>query len=108
MSEVGQATTDLVLTLGPDDRVVRIFTGTPGELNCPELAAAVRCALVAELLGDSITWFSLVPMVDDFRFELPAIVDLDGGLAHLTNGWALPYARVIDRSRCAQPWCIVQ
>ena len=103
ISETGQATTDLILTLGPDDRVVRIFTGTPGELNCPELAAAVRCTLVAELLGDSITWFSLVPMVDDSRFDLPAITDLDGGLAHLTNGWAFPYARVIDRSRCRNP-----
>ena len=108
ISETGQATTDLILTLGPDDRVVRIFTGTPGELNCPELAAAVRCTLVAELLGDSITWFSLVPMVDDSRFDLPAITDLDGGLAHLTNGWAFP-VRTCDRPQpVPQSGCVVQ
>jgi hypothetical protein len=39
-------------------------------------------------------------MSANFRFELPAITALDGGLAQLTNGWALPYADIIDRSAC--------
>ena len=36
----------------------------------------------------------------NFRFELPAIESLDGGYAHLVNGWEVRYADVIDRSRC--------
>lgn len=103
ISESGQATTDVVLTLPPDNRSLRIFAGTPGEVTCAELTLPGRCALLAELLGDTVTWFALLPMAPSFRFELPAIVELDGGLAHLTNGWAVPYAPIIDRSRCGHP-----
>ncbi len=102
LTGTGQATRDLVMTLAPDERSVRIFAGTPGEHECPELGTVGRCALLAELLGDTITWFAFVPMTESFRFELPAIVALDGGLAELTNGWRVPYARVIDRTRCAR------
>ena len=100
LSPTGQATTDLVLTLPPDDRQVRIFAGTPGEVTCPDLTAFGQCAVLAELLGDTVTWFAIVPMAPSFRFELPPIEELDGGLAHLANGWAVPYAPIIDRSRC--------
>ncbi len=47
-------------------------------------------------------WFALVPLSGEFRFRLPAIDDLEGGYAHLVNGWELPYARSIDRSACDQ------
>lgn len=95
----------LTLTLPPtvdggDPRTVRIFAGTPGAVTCTELAALARCAVLAEVLGDTVSWFALVPMGAAFRFELPAIVELDGGLAQLVNGWAVPYAPVIDRSEC--------
>jgi hypothetical protein len=100
ITETGQASTDLVLTLPPDDRTVRIFAGTPGEVSCPDLSAFGQCAVLAELLGDTVTWFAIVPMAPSFRVELPPIVELDGGLAHHANGWAVPYAPVIDRSRC--------
>ena len=100
MTNTGQASTDLVLTLPPDERKVRIFAGTPGEISCPDLTAFGQCAVLAELLGDTVTWFAIVPMAPSFRFELPPIVELDGGLAHLANGWAVPYAPVIDRTRC--------
>lgn len=103
INDTGQATVDAVLTLAPDERTVRIFAGTPGEISCTELGSIGGCALLAELLGDTVTWFALVPMTESFRFQLPPIEDLDGGLAHLTNGWAVPYAPVIDRSRCANP-----
>lgn len=100
ITDTGQASSDLVLRLAPDEREVRIFQGTPGELSCPDLSAFGQCALLAELLGDTISWFAIVPMAPGFRFELPPIRELDGGLAHLVNGWAVPYAPVIDRSRC--------
>lgn len=103
ISETGQATTDLILTLLPDNRTLRVFAGTPGESTCDRLGEVGQCAVLAELLGDTVTWFAFVPMSAGFRFELPAIVELDGGLARLTNGWQVPYAPVIDRSRCGNP-----
>ena len=42
-------------------------------------------------------------MSSNFQIELPAIDSLVGDSAHLVNGWQLPYAPVIDRSRCDSP-----
>ena len=95
----GRAEGELTLQL-PSGNPLRIFPGTPGQVTCPDLSAFGQCALLAELLGDSISWFALVPMGASFRFQLPPIVELDGGLARLANGWEVPYAPVIDRSRC--------
>ncbi len=100
MSPDGRAEQDLVLTLPSSPAPLRIFAGTPGQVTCPDLAAFGQCALLGELLGDSISWFALVPMGQSFRIELPAIEELDSGLARLVNGWQIPYAPVIDRSRC--------
>ena len=79
-----------------------MFAGTPGEITCPDLDKP--CVLLAETLGDTITWFALVPLVPNFQFELPAIESLDGGYANLVNGWQVPYAPVIDRSRCEEKY----
>ena len=67
---------------------VTVFPGTPGEVTCADLDKP--CALLAETLGDTIMWFALVPMGPNFQFELPAIESLDGGYAHLVNGWQVP------------------
>lgn len=85
---------------GGEPRFIRIFAGTPGQVTCTALDEIGQCALLAEMLGDTVSWFALVPTEPSFRFELPAIVELDGGLAKLTNGWAVPYAPVIDRTPC--------
>jgi hypothetical protein len=81
---------------------VTVFPGTPGEITCQDLAAP--CALLAQTLGDTIVWFALVPMGPNFRFDLPAIEELDGGYANLVNGWQLPYAPIIDRTRCEEKY----
>ncbi len=94
----GKAAGELALALVPDDRTAKVFAGTPGEITCPDIQKP--CAFLAETLGDTITWFALVPMAANFQFELPAIESLDGGYAKLVNGWQVPYASVIDRSRC--------
>jgi hypothetical protein len=86
-----------------DDRSVTIFPGTPGTSSCNALDKVGACALLAETLGDTIVSFALVPMGARFQIELPAIEELSGGLAQLVNGWQLPYAPVIDRSRCDSP-----
>ena len=84
--------TMVLVPIGLDAIEVPIHPGTPGVVTCPDLAKP--CALLAETLGDTIVWFALVPLGPNFRFELPAIESLDGGYAHLVNGWEVRYADV--------------
>lgn len=94
----GVATGDTELVIDGERRL-RIVAGTPGVNHCPDLGEAGACAVVADLLGEGVVWFALVPMGVDRTVALPAIDVLDGGLATLVNGWLLPYAPVLDR-RC--------
>ena len=90
-----------VLPAGFADAVpVTIFPGTPGEVTCTDLSTP--CAILAQTLGDTISWFAIVPLSEGFKIQLPAVEALDGGYAHLVNGWEVPYAPVIDR-RCDSP-----
>jgi hypothetical protein len=86
-----------------EKRSVTIFPGTPGTNTCDALDEPGGCSLLAETLGDTIVWFALVPTGVNFQIDLPAIESLDGGYAQLVNGWQIPYAPVIDRSRCDTP-----
>lgn len=80
-------------------RVVRIAPGTPGVLHC-QPAAPGACAIVADLLGEAVVWFALVPMsASPTSVQLPSIDTIDEGVATLVNGWQLRYAPVLDR-RC--------
>lgn len=80
-------------------RVVRIAPGTPGVLHC-QPAAPGACAIVADLLGEAVVWFALVPMsASPTSVQLPAIDTIEEGVATLVNGWQLRYAPVLDR-RC--------
>lgn len=80
-----------------DLRVLPVVPGTPGEIACPDLAAANACAVFADMLGDAVVWFAIVPQASPSTVELPPIVDLDEGNAVFENGWRLPYAAVIER-----------
>lgn len=80
-----------------EDRTVRIVPGTYGEIECDVLVAANRCAILADLLGDAVVWFALVPQAPRSTAELPPIIDLDDGRAVFANGWRIPYAPVIER-----------
>jgi hypothetical protein len=86
-----------------ENRSLTIFPGTPGTSTCDEIEKAGGCAVLAEMLGDTLVSFALVPMSANLQVQLPAIVDLSGGYAVLVNGWQVPYASVIDRSRCDSP-----
>jgi hypothetical protein len=91
---------DLTLVM-PNGQNVTVFPGTPGFVECDNFTDAYQCAVLGQSLGDSIVWFALMPMRGaEFRFELPAIVDLEDGFARLVNGWEVPYRQVIDRSEC--------
>jgi hypothetical protein len=93
---LGAADTDLVID---GTRSLKVVAGTPGVDLCPDRARIGACAVVADLLGEAVVWFALVPMGENRTVPLPAIDVLDEGRAQLVNGWQLPYAPVLDR-RC--------
>lgn len=80
-------------------RSLRIVAGTPGEMLCPRFPEVGACAVVADLLGEAVVWFALVPIGNSRTVDLPAIDTLDDGLATLVNGWQVRFAPVLDR-RC--------
>jgi hypothetical protein len=82
------------------ERIARIYPGTPGNVACKKRDQIAQCAVLADLLGDAVVRFKLVPMGPNFTFQLPAIESLDGGLATLVDGWQVPFAPIIDRTRC--------
>ena len=81
---------------------VQLFPGTRGEMSeeCAAATEQFRCAVLGQSLGDTLVYFALVPLSGELRFRLPAIDDLEGGFAHLVNGWEVPYAPQIDRTAC--------
>jgi hypothetical protein len=85
---------DLVLE---DGRTLRIAPGTPGQVSCDEMDQLNRCAVFADVLGDAVIWFTILPQGPRRTAELPPIVDLEDGLAIFTNGWPIPYPAVIER-----------
>jgi hypothetical protein len=85
---------DVVLT-GP--RFLRIAPGTLGEVSCDDLDEVNQCALFADMLGDAVVWFSILPQAPGATAELPPIVDLEDGEAVFENGWRIPYPPVIER-----------
>ena len=85
---------DLVL---PDDRTMRIAPGTPGESTCLNYVDPNQCGVLADVLGDAVVWFALVPQAPRQTAELPPIVDLDEGYAVFENGWHIAYPAVIER-----------
>ena len=86
----------LDLTLDAE-RVVRIVPGTLGEIECDELDGTNRCAVFADMLGDAVVWFAILPQAPRATVELPPIIDLVDGRAVFESGWRVPYAPVIER-----------
>jgi len=93
---LAESDTDLIID---GSRSLRVIAGTPGENLCPDFGELGVCAVVADLLGEAVVWFALVPMGPGDTVEFPAIDVLEDGRARLVNGWELPYAPVLDR-RC--------
>ncbi len=79
------------------NRVARIVPGTPGEVTCANFDDPNRCVIVADVLGDAVVWFALMPRGPRDTVELPPIVDLQDGYAQFVNGWEVLYAPVIER-----------
>lgn len=96
----GVTTADLSLQLD-GARTMVVKAGTPGEVTCDDLLLPGRCTVAADLLGDAVLWFSIVPGSPDATIELPAVVELiSGGWVRLSNDWVLRHAPKVERS-CA-------
>jgi hypothetical protein len=83
-------------------RVVVIHRGTPGEILCGELAEIGQCVVVADLLGDAVVWFSLIPAERRPTVTLPPLASIgDDGYVLLDNGWEVRHAPRVER-RCTE------
>ncbi|HRE02974.1 MAG TPA: hypothetical protein PLV68_16870, partial [Ilumatobacteraceae bacterium] len=79
-----------------------IVEGTPGSISCPDYREVGRCVVVADLLGDAVVWFELVPRQPNEKVTTAPIVEiLDDGYVRLANGWVVRHANRVDR-RCSQ------
>jgi hypothetical protein len=85
---------DVVL---PGPRFMRIAPGTLGEISCGTLTENDTCAIFADMLGDAVIWFSILPRAPRSTVELPPVVELEDGEAILENGWRIPFPPVIER-----------
>lgn len=94
----GVTTADLSLQLD-GARTMVVKAGTPGEVKCDDLLLPGRCTVAADLLGDAVLWFSIVPGGPDATIELPAVVELvSGGWVRLANDWVLRHAPKVERA----------
>jgi len=96
----GRANADLYLTIDAT-RTMLVKAGTPGAIDCPLIAEPSQCIVAADLLGDGVLWFSLIPGTSGAVVPLPAVVELlSGGWVRLTNDWVVQHAAKVERS-CA-------
>jgi len=83
-------------------RTVHVLPGTFGEITCDDYLVIAKCAVVADLLGDAVVWFALVPVQTGLKVDAAPIVELlDNNIAELRNGWQVPMATSVVRN-CAQ------
>ncbi len=85
---------DAVIT---EERIAHIVPETPGEVTCENFEDPDRCVLLADVLGDAVVWFALLPAGPRDTVELGPIVDLQDGFAEFENGWEVLYAPIIER-----------
>ena len=78
-------------------RTMVVQPDTPGEITCTDLASVGQCVVFADLLGDAVLWFALVPFEQQPKVTLPGIAKLDDlNLVELTNGWVVSRAANVD------------
>jgi len=94
----GRANADLVLQLD-GTRTMVVKAGTPGAISCTRLTEVAQCVVAADLLGDAVLWFDIVPGTPGSTVQLPAVVELlDGGWVRLANDWIVRHAGKVVRS----------
>ncbi len=105
---VSSGRTTAAMRLALDDlRTLSIPVGTlvddGGEpAGCTTFDVPRSCVLLADMLGDAVVWFALVPADQTRggeRLTLPGLVDMrdNGNDGVLRNGWVLPLATPVRR-----------
>jgi len=94
--ENGRTVNDAVLRLD-DGRSIFVASGTPGELDCIDIAKRSSCVMLANMFGDSVMWFAIVNTngkTPTRVLELPSLVDMldNGDRGVLANGWIVQLA----------------
>lgn len=78
-------------------RTMVVQPDTPGEISCPDLSGIGTCVVVADLLGDAVLWFALVPHEQTSTVTMPGIAKLDDqNVVELTNGWVVRRAASVS------------
>lgn len=94
--ENGRTLSDASLSLD-DGRKIFVASGTPGELDCTDIAKRSSCVMLANMFGDSVMWFAIVNTNGTMPtrvLELPSLVDMldNGDRGVLANGWIVRLA----------------
>jgi hypothetical protein len=94
----GVAAGDMHLALDAT-RTMVIRVGTPGEISCGRLAEVNQCVVAADLLGDAVVWFSLIPNPQRASLVLPGITEVrKDNWVLLANGWEVARNDVVERN----------
>ena len=79
------------------NRTMHIVDGTLGSNSCTNITEVSACVVFADLLGEAVVWFALVPAEAGSKVTLPPVESLLGnGLVQLSNGWIVRTATSVD------------
>src|SRR3954453_12507245 len=94
----GVSTGDMHLVLDAN-RTMVVKAGTPGEISCAKLAEINQCVVAADLLGDAVVWFSLIPNPQKANLVLPGATSVrEDNWLLLSNGWEVARSEVVERN----------
>lgn len=80
-------------------RTMVVKAGTPGEVTCADLVTPGQCVVAADLQGDAVLHFALVPTTGATTIKLPALMEmLPNRKVLLANGWVVPRALRVQRT----------
>jgi hypothetical protein len=94
----GVATGEMHLALDAT-RTMVVKAGTPGQITCAKLAEINQCVVAADLLGDAVVWFSLIPNPQRATLILPGVTEVrKNNWVLLSNGWEVARNDVVERN----------
>ncbi len=94
----GVANGDLQLALDAT-RTIMVRAGTPGQITCGRLAEINQCVVAADLLGEAVVWFSLIPNPQRPSLLLPGVTEVrKDNWVLLSNGWEVARSEVVERN----------
>ncbi len=94
----GVANGDMQLALDAT-RTIMVRAGTPGQITCGRLAEINQCVVAADLLGEAVVWFSLIPNPQRASLLLPGVTEVrKDNWVLLSNGWEVARSEVVERN----------